>query len=147
MTMRINFRRLIVLAILGLAAVPHLSWAGDDYLVIAHSSSGADALASQALSDIFLKKTKTWPDGASVTPVDQVSRSPVRGKFSLAIHKKPLGAIKAYWNKLIFSGKGTPPQELGTDAEIIAFVMATPGAIGYVDPSTNTSGVKVIVVH
>ena len=146
--MRIDRSRLMLLvAILGLAVVPNHSWAGDEYLVIAHASSGADALASQALSDIFLKKTETWPDGAAVTPVDQIPRSPVRGKFSRAIHKKPLGAIKAYWNKLIFSGKGTPPPELKTNDEIIAFVKDTPGSIGYVDTDTDTAGVKVIAVQ
>ena len=146
--MRIELSRLIAfVAILILTGLPRHGLAAEGYAIIANPSSSADSLTTQILSDIFLKKTNTWPDGAAVTPVDQVPRSPVRGKFSIAIHKKPLGAIKAYWNKLIFSGKDTPPAELKTNEEIIAFVKATPGAIGYVGPDADTTGLEVIAVQ
>lgn len=38
----------------------------------------------------------------------------------------------AFLQQQIFSGRATPPAELASDAEVIAFVARTPGAIGYV---------------
>lgn len=146
--MRIECSRFIALvAILGLAVVPHLSLAQDNFVVIAHVSSGADSLAAQVISDFFLKKTSTWPDGRAVTPVDQWTRAPVRGKFTLAVHGQPSGAIMAYWARATFGEGLTRPSELQTSDEVVAYVRITPGAIGYVDPGTDTTGVKVISVQ
>ena len=47
---------------------------------------------------------------------------------------------------MIFSGKGIPPPEKASDAEIVTFVRDTPGAIGYVAPGADLSGVKVVAI-
>jgi hypothetical protein len=39
-----------------------------------------------------------------------------------------------------------PPPEKASDAEIVAFVRDTPGAIGYVWSGADASGVKVVAI-
>ena len=56
-------------------------------------------------------------------------------------------AIAAYWNALIFSGRELPPLEKATDADVIAYVRATPGAIGYVSAGADIAGVKLLAVE
>ena len=51
---------------------------------------------------------------------------------------------KAFWSKLVFTGKGKPPKEMSGDAAVIAAVSANPDAIGYVSASAVTDAVKVI---
>jgi hypothetical protein len=55
-------------------------------------------------------------------------------------------AFDAWWQQQIFGGGDTPPPTKASDAEIVAFVKATPGAIGYVSPSADVSGVTVVAL-
>ena len=80
-------------------------------------------------------------------PVDLSANSPVREAFSLAIHERDVNAVKSYWQRQIFSGRGVPPPEKASDSEVLAFVRANPGAVGYVSSGTAVgSGVKVLEV-
>jgi len=51
--------------------------------------------------------------------------------------------LKGHWSKLIFTGKGTPPKEVSTDAEVIELVAANPNIIGYINASSVTDKVKI----
>ena len=52
--------------------------------------------------------------------------------------------LKSYWSKLVFTGKGQPPRDVQTDAEMIELVAGNPNIIGYVDISSVTDKVKVL---
>jgi len=66
-----------------------------------------------------------------------------------AFDEKALGRssaqLKAYWSKLVFTGKGNPPQEVATDADVIAFIGNNDYGIGYIDAANVTDKVKVIL--
>jgi hypothetical protein len=84
--------------------------------------------------------------GEIVMPVEPSAKTPMRQRFTLEIYGKQVIAISAYWQQMIFSGKGIPPPEKSTDADVVAYVRDTPGAIGYVWSGTDTSSVKVLAV-
>jgi ABC-type phosphate transport system substrate-binding protein len=67
-----------------------------------------------------------------------------RGDFEKKVLNKSASQIKAYWSKLVFTGKGTPPKEVSSDAEVINLIKSNPNLIGYVDESSVTGDVKVI---
>ncbi|HEX2832646.1 MAG TPA: substrate-binding domain-containing protein [Thermoanaerobaculia bacterium] len=118
------------------------------FKVIVNRSVKADSLTRQQVSDLFLKKTTKWPDGTAAAPVDQPDTSAVREAFSKEILGKPVSAVKSYWNKQIFSGRDLPPLEKKTDAEVVAYVRANAGAIGYVANDTaEADGVRTVTVH
>lgn len=52
--------------------------------------------------------------------------------------------LKAYWSKLVFTGKGNPPQEVASDADVIAFVSNNEYGIGYIEAANVSDKVKVI---
>jgi ABC-type phosphate transport system substrate-binding protein len=116
------------------------------YRLIVHRDLAVSSLPADHVSRIFLKKTTRWPDGAVVHPVDLLESSPVREEFSRHIHGRRTWAIKSYWQQMIFSGRGTPPPEVSTDQEVLAYVRTTPGAIGYVSASASVADVKVLGV-
>ncbi len=116
------------------------------FKVIAHSSVTESDVPAAALSKVFLKQSKKLPDGTTVTPVDLAKDSDVRAAFSKAVHGRAVGAVETFWQQQIFSGKEVPPAVKNSDADIIAFVKSTPGAIGYVSGGASTDGVKVIAV-
>jgi ABC-type phosphate transport system substrate-binding protein len=116
------------------------------YKVIVHPSNPATQLSRLKVGEFFLKKTPRWPDGHPVQPVEPSGKSPVRQRFTLEVYGKQVIAISAYWQQMIFGGKGVPPPEKSSDADVVAYVRDTPGAIGYVWSGTDVSGVKVVAV-
>ena len=111
--------------------------------VIVHPSN-ASALTEAEISRIFLGKMKSFPGGGQAIPVNQSEGAGARGSFEDSVLKKSSSQIKAYWSKLVFTGKGTPPREVGNDADVVSLVKSNPNIIGYVDESAITGDVKVI---
>jgi ABC-type phosphate transport system substrate-binding protein len=120
---------------------------GGGYVVIANEANGVSTLSADEVSRIFLKKTRRWTNGLDVVPVDLSESTPAREAFSTAVHHKPVKAVHAYWQQQIFSGRDVPPVEKTSDEQVIAFVLATPGAIGYVSAGASLSaGVRRVQV-
>lgn len=111
--------------------------------VIVNSSNGAD-INEGNISRIFLGKVKAFSTGDKVTLVNLKYNEATRNEFEKKVLNKSASQVKAYWSKLMFSGKGKPPKELASDKEVLAFVAANPGAIGYVAEGSVDSTVKVI---
>lgn len=125
-----------------LALVVH--GAAAEVAVIVHPSAGFSSLTEDDISRIFLGKSKSFPGGGQAVPVNQNEGSAVRDKFNEAVCKKNASQYKAYWSQLVFTGKGTPPKDVGDDAAVKAQVAANPNAIGYVDASAVDASVKVV---
>lgn len=123
-----------------------LSASAASFKVVVNNAVNAGSLSKKEVSDLFMKRTTKWSNGAPVVPVDQADRSPVREEFSKVIHGKPTAAVKSYWQQQIFSGRDVPPVEKTSDADVLALVRSNPGAVGYVDAGADTSGVKVLNV-
>lgn len=137
---------LIIVAVLAGLLVPGTVSAAS-YQVIVHKSNPIDSISRDELADIYLKKTTRWRNGRTATPVDQADRNAIREEFDLAVLGKEVPWVKSYWQRMIFSGRSTPPAELATDAEVIEFVGSNPDAVGYVESGASLGGsVKVLKV-
>lgn len=111
--------------------------------VVVHPSNASE-LGSAEISRIFLGKMKSFPGGGPAVPINQAEGAGSRGTFEKAVLKKSSSQIKAYWSKLVFTGKGTPPKEVDTDSEVLALIKSNPNLIGYIDESAVTGDVKVV---
>jgi ABC-type phosphate transport system substrate-binding protein len=119
--------------------------AGQDFKVVINESNPTTSITKANLSSCFMKpaETFTWISGQPLIPVDQAASSEARKAFSMAIHARDVSAVKSYWQRQIFTGKAVPPQEKASDEEVLAFVRAHPGAVGYVSASADLGpGVK-----
>jgi ABC-type phosphate transport system substrate-binding protein len=115
--------------------------------IVAHAATDVGELSSAAAARIFLKQELKFASGARAVPVDLAKTSPVRAAFSKEVLGKAVSAVEQFWIQQVFAGKETPPVSKATDAEVLDFVKATPGAIGYVAASAELpSGVKVITL-
>ncbi len=127
----------------GMSVVLLSSSALANIAVIVNSANSATINESD-ISRIFLGKIKKFSTGDKVTIVNLKFKQATRNEFEEKALKKSASQVKAYWAKLMFSGKGKPPKEFASDKEILSFVMANPGAIGYIDEKSVDSSVKVI---
>jgi|CXWL01.1.fsa_nt_gi ABC-type phosphate transport system substrate-binding protein len=121
---------------------------GEDFKLVVHRSNPLSSITATEVSQLFLKKKTTWPGGERAAPVDQPENSPIRQSFSRKVLKKDVAAVRGYWNSQIFSGRAVPASEAPSDALVLEFVEATPGAIGYVSRAAPVGrGVKEIQIH
>ena len=114
--------------------------------VIVNSSNGASINESD-ISRIFLGKVKKFSTGDKITIVNLKYNHETRNEFEKKVLNKSASQVKAYWSKLMFSGKGKPPKELASDKDILAFVAANPGSIGYVAEGSVDGSVKVVKTY
>jgi ABC-type phosphate transport system substrate-binding protein len=117
------------------------------FRVIVNSANPAVKLDKRLVADAFLKKRSRWDNDRAIQPVDLGQKSSARAAFSRDILGRDVVAVRRYWAQLVFSGRGVPPPELATESEIVKFVAAHAGAIGYVAAGAALEGVKVVEVE
>lgn len=117
------------------------------FKVVVNAANSGGSMSRAEVSALFLKKTPRWSDGSPVVVVELADPSAVRADFCEVIHGKSAAAIRSFWQQQIFSGRDVPPVDKKTDAEVLDYVRANRGAVGYVSESAPTSGVKVVDVH
>ena len=140
-----NMKRNVVVLLILLACSFGFSQTSK-YKVIVNNANSIKEIDKDQLSDIFLKKISKWNDKKKIVPVNLNAESNTRQSFAKSVHNKSVNAVKAYWQKKIFTGKGVPPVEKRSNAEVIAFVRENAGAIGYVSLKANVKDVKVVKV-
>ena len=101
-------------------------------VVIANTSTNISEATSEQVINVFLGKSDSLSGVSGLQAVDQAEGNSNRDKFYNATGNKTPSQIKAYWARIIFSGKGKPPQTLQSDAEVKKFVAANTAAIGYI---------------
>lgn len=117
-------------------------------IVIMSAKSAAASLTIEQVADLFLGKVKTLPNGTVVVPVDLPEGSALRDEFYGKTCSKTAPQMKAYWSKMIFTGKGQPPKEVADSASVKKLVAENPNLIGYIDKSALDGSVKsLLVVH
>ena len=141
-----KFRILILLIGVCLFSTSLYAQKNRSYKIIVNESNTISSIDTKKLSKIFLKKVTLWEDKTKILPVDLIPKSKTREAFSENIHGKSVDAIKAYWQKQIFSGRGVPPPEKKSDKDVIAYVKNNEGAIGYISTNTKVSDVNVVEI-
>jgi ABC-type phosphate transport system substrate-binding protein len=140
-------QRLARFACIGLlVSCPSIGWAQDGFQLIVHPTNTVTMLRAAAISKLFLGRQTKWPNGQTVQPVDQVESSPVRRRFSPAVHRMDVPSVQSFWQEVVFSGRGEPPPERSSDAAVIAYVRANLNAVGYISEATPADSVRVITV-
>jgi ABC-type phosphate transport system substrate-binding protein len=110
--------------------------------VIVHPSNQNNINKNDILR-IFLGKSKSFPNGEQAIPIN-IKEGETRSNFNELVLSKSDSQLKAYWSKLIFTGKGNPPQDIDYELEVLELISSNPSFIGYIDSSKVTEKVKII---
>jgi ABC-type phosphate transport system substrate-binding protein len=122
------------------------AWAhAGDVKVIANSSVGASSVSTDELKGVFLATKTSLSDGSHVEPV-LLKAGAIHEAFLKEYIGKTDAAFETYYRSLVFTGKASMPKALPSDAEVVAYVAKTKGAIGYVSAASPTAGVKTLDV-
>jgi len=100
-------------------------------VVIANKSVSEKELSQEEILDIYTLNRSRWDSGQRIRVFDFKSPRKLRKSFYkyLDLSKDELQII---WLRKQFTGKGMPPEVLGSEQDIVAKIARTPGAIGYV---------------
>jgi ABC-type phosphate transport system substrate-binding protein len=141
--------RLVILAlvVLGLASASRAGSEGGEFKVIVNPDNPVDSVSRDFLRDAYLGKASEWGNGDTVHPIDLTERFAAREKFTEEVIRKTPAQLRTYWNQQIFSGKGVPPPEGDSVADVIDYVVSTPGAVGYLPADADPGKAKVIGIR
>ncbi len=134
----------IYLLIIGLALCLVAEVAHADSVAVVSARSPIASLSRDQVTDIFLGKLSHYPDGILAVPIDQEEGSPTRDDFYRRLADKTPAQLKAYWSKIIFTGRGRPPDTVANGIEVKRRLAANPAAIGYIDSTLVDASVRVL---
>jgi hypothetical protein len=116
-----------------------------DVVAVVSSNSPITTLTKSQVMDIFLGRRTHFPDGSSAIPIDQAEGSPAREEFYARCAGMSSAQVKAYWSRIIFTGRGQPPASVATGLEARKLLSANLNSIGYIEQSLVDSSVRVVL--
>jgi hypothetical protein len=140
-------RRALGAALLALCLSAAALPARADVFVIVPTASSVKAMSQKELVDLYMGRSRAFPDGTFALPFDLPRDDPGRAAFYRALTGMDLAQINSYWSRLMFSGQTLPPQPLPTEAAMVDLVKRNPSAVGYVlqEPAAD-KGLRVVLV-
>jgi len=146
--MNIIKRSYVLLAVAGLCfwfgAAPQATDVSGDVKVIANPSVTPSEISSDDLKAVFLA-VKTSIGGSQVEPVLGKSGR-AHDVFLKSFLGKSDATLTAYFRGLVFTGKASMPKVCDSDADIVAYVAKTKGAVGYIGAGVVAQGTKTLAI-
>jgi ABC-type phosphate transport system substrate-binding protein len=127
-----------------LASSPVLLCAEGDVVAIVSAKSEVTALTPAQVADIFLGRVSRFPSGGKAVALDLPEGSATRDNFYAQFASKSPAQVKAHWSKIIFTGRGQPPEALPDGPQALERVARDPSAIAYVDRRLVDDRVRVV---
>ena len=107
-------------------------WAGDIYVIANPAMTG---LTSVDVRDVFLGD-KRFIGSEALKPTDNAGQ---QAHFLQQVIKMEGDKYNSWWTKKAFRDGLVQPEVKSSDVEVIEFVKATPGAVGYVGAAPPAS--------
>jgi hypothetical protein len=118
--------------------------ASADLLVIVHPEN-TNTIDAKFVKNLYLGKENQFANGDDAEALMLDDNNELTELFLKEIvNQKPV-QFKRLWSKALFTGKGTPPQELASSAEVLRLVMSNPAMVGYIDSEAYTNDVRAVL--
>jgi ABC-type phosphate transport system substrate-binding protein len=112
-------------------------------VIVANRSVAASQISEAQLREIFTGARSRSNDGTRTVPV-LLRGGPAHEVFLHNYVRDNPEQFRTRWRKAVFTGQGSMPKEFGSEGELLDYVEATPGAIGYVSRINEKTSVKVL---
>jgi len=133
------------LGVIGLALSLAATAARADVVAVVSAKSAVTVLSTSQVANIFLGKATRFPNGVQAVPIDQADGSVARDEFYAKLVGKSATQLKAYWSKIIFTGRGQPPPAVANSNEMKKRLIQNPAAIGYIESKLVDDTVRVVL--
>lgn len=137
---------IIITSVNRVSANPNASFG---YLIVAHPSVNEKELSTRELAKIYALQMKNWDDGKKIKAFTyKVDSSEFESFCTNDLRIQPY-QLQRVWNRMIFTGVGSPPLHVKDANEMLSKIRLTQGAIGYLPANIkhDLAGLKVIKVE
>jgi len=114
-----------------------------DYVVVINAANKA-TVSMDDVKKIYMGKVASFSDGSSALPITLKEGNEPRDLFATKVLGKSASQYVAHWSKMIFTGNGTPPQEVDSFEKVKELISKNPSTIGYIDQSMVDDSLIVI---
>jgi ABC-type phosphate transport system substrate-binding protein len=115
-----------------------------EMVLVVNARTTIDRMSQDEVINIFMGRSRRLPDGNFAVPIDQPEGSALKTIFYRRLVNKGLAEINAYWTRLVFSGKTSPPEVASSSREVTRMLVASPGAIAYLERSEVDSRMRIV---
>jgi hypothetical protein len=112
--------------------------------VIVNKSASIDKLTAVDIRRIYLAKMTHLPSGDKIIPLDVSQDSDLYANFYKAVVGKGIAQISSYWSRMLFTGKGRPPEQILDRSRLIKSVEDDKKYIGYVEGEVLSENIKIV---
>jgi len=130
--------------LIGLLILVMSSSVWSEVFIVVSKDSDISNLSQKEVTDIYMGRTQSFPNGSLAFPLDQAAQSRVRENFYKILVNKTPAQINAYWSRLLFTGRASPPRVISDPALLLSAIEQNRSAIAYVDGSMLSNSVKVV---
>jgi ABC-type phosphate transport system substrate-binding protein len=132
-------------AVLALLCALACDAAKADIFVVVNTANPVRTLSTREVADLYLGRSRTYPNGLPAQIIDQPNARSEREQFFRLLVNMPLAQVNAYWARLTFTGRQSPPEIRTDDQAVLADVSRSAQAIGYVGSRPQNPDVHVIL--
>lgn len=115
-----------------------------DTVVVVNPENPILSLTREQVVDIYMGRRLYFPDGNAAQPIDHPSDSRLRADFYRKLVDRSIPQINAYWARLQFTGRATPPGVMDSAGSVLKTVRQKREAIAYLESSEVDGKVKIV---
>jgi len=120
--------------------LPPAAEAGD-LVVVVRQDSEIGQLSRDDVINIFLGRYRQLPSGKLAEPLDL---TPDSSTFYERLTGKSRAEINAYWARLLFTGRTSPPRSIASPDKMIEAVLQSAQTIGYIDQARVDRRLRIV---
>lgn len=140
-----NARRLVCAILLGMGlGFGVAADARGDIVLVAGRDGVIPDIGRDEAEQLFLGRLNALRDGTPVRLHD-LPPGPIRDGFYRRMTGKNAVQTRAYWSRLVFTGRARPPREVSGPEELRAVLAADPNAIGYLPESDVSEELRILL--
>lgn len=106
-------------------------------VLVSARAGGIVELNRETAAQLYLGRRTALPDGRNARLLD-LPAGPLRDQFYERLTGKNPSQIRAYWSRMVFTGRAHPPHEATDVDDALRLVLADPNALAYVPAAVAT---------
>lgn len=115
-----------------------------EMVVAVRADSEIGTLSKTEVTNIFLGRYRLLSSGNQAEPLDQPTGSAEHAAFYDALLNKTSAEIRAYWARLVFTGRVPPPRTVDNSERLLEQLLANPRAVGYIERNKLDRRLRVV---
>lgn len=120
---------------------------GQQIKIVANPVGPPDALSFNELQTVFKAQRQWWENDTKISIALLKSFVPVSEAIADKVFGMTQNEVKTYWIQIVFRGKAATPKHFASEAAVISYLEATPGAIGVVSAEIDVGDLKTIAIE